>query len=54
MSYAHTKRRKLIATLKRHHPRDWRGKFTRHCADVRKRLDGPLVGTLEDALHIAP
>lgn len=47
MSYAHTKRRKLIAKLKRQEQRKWRAAFTEHCAAVRKKLDGPRLGSLE-------
>jgi len=54
MSTAHTKRRKLIATLKRRHPRNWLAKFHDHCAATRRKLDGPLVGTLADVLPSTP
>lgn len=49
MSYAHTKRHKRIATLKRKHPRNWLAKFHDECAAARCRLDGPLVGSLAGA-----
>lgn len=50
MSYAHTKRRKLIAQLKRHEGRNWFDAFNYRCREARKRLDGPLVGSLEQIL----
>lgn len=50
MSYAHTKRRKLIATLKRKHPRNWLAKFHDASAAARRRIEGRLIGSLQDAL----
>lgn len=47
MSYAHTKRRKLIATLKRRYPRDWEARFEKQRVMVRRQLEGPGVGMLE-------
>lgn len=52
MSYAHTKRRKLIASLKRKHGLKWRNHFTAHCDIKRREIDGPLLGSLEDLIGI--
>lgn len=50
MSYSHTKRRKLIATLKRKQPRNWRVKFADAQAEARRKLEGPLIGSLADVI----
>lgn len=57
MSRAHTKRRKLIASLKRKHrgkgfERKWHEEFDSHRAACLKLLDGPLLGTLEDLMNL--
>lgn len=59
MSYAHTKRQKTIASLKREEARQrvkdnkkyrWRDELARIGDAVRKRNDGPFVGSLADIL----
>ena len=48
MSYAHTKRRKLIKHLKKNYPTKWYTKFSETITeDVIKRLGEPL-GTLAE------
>lgn len=53
MSHAHTARRKTIARLKRQHPRNWLAKFHDHCLEQKRKLDGPLTGTLQDVIDSA-
>ena len=50
MSYAHTKRRKTIAALKRKHGNHWRGHFNTMRFLIKRKQQGPCLGTLEDIL----
>lgn len=51
MSYAHTKRRKLIAQLKRKNPAKWQELFRRKIdADVRV-MEGSCLGSLATILQ---
>ncbi len=57
MSYAHTKRRKTIARLKREEQREhksvrlpWRERLQDIGEAVRRHNDGPLVGSLQQIL----
>lgn len=63
MSYAHTKQRKKIASLKREEVRERKkGNKKFRCLDelekigdaVRKKQDGPLLGSLEDLIPEPP
>ena len=48
MSYAHTKRRKLIAKLKRKNPFGWRKLFALERNLAIKKLEGPFLGSAAD------
>lgn len=63
MSYAHTKRRKKIASLKREEVRQrkkgnkkfhWLDELKKIGDAVRKKQDGPLLGSLEDLIPEPP
>lgn len=50
MSYAHTKRRKNIARLKKQSPLKWREELQKIADAVRRKNDGPLIGSLADIM----
>lgn len=51
MSYAHTKRRKLIKKFKKMYPKEWYSKFRAKIeADVKERMGTPI--RLTDLLNI--
>lgn len=51
MSYSHTKRRKLIARLKKQEPKvGWQRAFRNHVDDLVRQREGPPLCTLEDAM----
>lgn len=51
MSYSHTKKRKLIAKLKRKHPGSWRARFEIQRDEAVKRLQGQFMGRLSDVVQ---
>lgn len=51
MSYSHTKRRKLIAKLKKKHCSDWQKHFNHFREETIRKMDGPPIGTLEDLIN---
>lgn len=51
MSYSHTKRRKTVKRLKNKTLR-WRDELTKIGDEVRKKNDGPFLGSLGDLIGI--
>ena len=57
MSYSHTQRRKTIKVFKQMYGDDrfdskWYPYFQQHVAEIRREIQGPPLGTLEEIMNM--
>jgi len=52
MSYAHTQRRKVIKKFKKKSERSWYKLFRASVDEIKREMEGPPIGTLEDILNL--
>jgi len=52
MSYAHTQRRKVIKKFKKKSERSWYKLFREYVDKIKREMEGPPIGTLEDILNL--
>lgn len=50
MSHSHNSRRKTIKKFKKLYKNDWYNNWVLYCDDIRRKLDGPLIGNLQEIM----